>query len=120
MPFTEKVYPHVAMRETHLKEAPMPKVKKTTGEKAGDDIEQKNPLWLKDKGDEFVKNKDFYSAINAYTQAHKLDNNFIQCIANRTVCNMHLFNYEEVLNDVEKILSYLQSKKEDELKEEKN
>jgi hypothetical protein len=33
---------------------------------------------------------------------------------------MHLFNYEEVLNDVEKILSYLQSKKEDELKEEKN
>jgi len=28
--------------------------------------EIKNPLWLKDKGDELVKNKDYLSAINAY------------------------------------------------------
>ncbi len=35
------------------------------------DVEQKNPLWLKDKGDEFYRNKDFYSALNAYNTAFK-------------------------------------------------
>ena len=30
-----------------------------------------NPLWLKDKADEFYKNKDYYSAMNAYNAALK-------------------------------------------------
>ena len=34
--------------------------------KAGSDLDNKNPLWVKDKADEFLKNNDFYSALNAY------------------------------------------------------
>ena len=30
------------------------------------DDRENNPLFLKDKGDDFFKNKDYYSAINAY------------------------------------------------------
>jgi len=36
-------------------------------------MERENPLFLKDKGDEFFRNKDFYSAINAYSAAFKFD-----------------------------------------------
>lgn len=64
----------------------MPKMK--SGKKSimsGSDLENKNPLWLKDKGDEFLKNKDYYSAINAYSAAFKLDNNFIRAISNRCI-----------------------------------
>ena len=35
------------------------------------DVRENNPLFLKDKGDDFFKNKDYYSAINAYGQAFK-------------------------------------------------
>lgn len=34
----------------------MPKVKSGTTDKTADDLENKNPLWLKDRGDEFYKN----------------------------------------------------------------
>ena len=30
---------------------------------------ENNPLYLKSKADEFLKNKDYYSAINAYNSA---------------------------------------------------
>lgn len=64
----------------------------------------KNPLWLKDKGDEFFKGKDFLSALNAYTSAYKIDKQFIECLANKTACLMHLFSYDEVIIDCETIL----------------
>lgn len=67
--FTEKIYPHLAAREQHFKDAPFPKTKgNATETKDGD---QENPLWLKDKGNDFFQNKDYYSAINAYNSAYK-------------------------------------------------
>ena len=48
-------------RESQHKEAPYPKSKKVE-KKANDqfiDIEDKDPLWLKDKGDHFYKRNDF-------------------------------------------------------------
>ena len=39
----------------------------------GKQLEDKenNPLFIKDKGDEFYRNNDFYSAINAYSGAFR-------------------------------------------------
>lgn len=82
----------------------MPKIKQAGAEKSGDDLENKNPLWLKDRGDEFYKNQDFLSAIMAYNQAFKIDPTMIVCIANRCACNIQLFNYEETLIDANRVL----------------
>jgi len=35
-------------------------------DESGKNLESRNPLWLKDKGDEFLKDADYYSAMNAY------------------------------------------------------
>lgn len=41
---------------------------KNTGNKlTNGDIEAKNPLWLKDKGDSFYHDKNYTSAIEAYS-----------------------------------------------------
>ncbi|KAL4480776.1 hypothetical protein ABPG72_001645 [Tetrahymena utriculariae] len=117
--FTQRMYPGVAAREQHFKEPPLPKVKQQQ-EKSGDDLENKNPLWLKDRADEFYKNQDFYSAIMAYNQAYKLDQSMINCIANRCACNIHLYNYEEALMDADMVLSYVNSLKEEEKELAKN
>lgn len=68
--FTEKVFPHLAARDHQVSEAPFPK-NKQTGTKDQDPNNNQNPLWLKDKGDDFYRNKDYYSAINAYDTAFR-------------------------------------------------
>ena len=50
--------------------------------------EIKNPIWLKDKGDELMKNKDFLAAINAYKNAFKIDNTAINNLSNIALCHL--------------------------------
>ena len=50
--------------------------------------EIKNPIWLKEKGDELYRNKDYLSAINAYQNAFKLDNKLINNISNIGLCHL--------------------------------
>ena len=40
----------------------MPKSKNAKGSIEGD-VESKNPLWLKDKGDQFLRDKNYLSAV---------------------------------------------------------
>jgi dyslexia susceptibility 1 candidate gene 1 protein len=62
-------------RESQLREAPYPKSKNL--DKKKDDvyieIEDKDPVWLKDKGDHFFKRADYTGALNAYTKALQAD-----------------------------------------------
>jgi len=85
--------------------APLPRIKarlmgakKKTGERI-DPKNFKNPLWMKDKGDEFFKNNDFLSAINAYNSALQLDPNYLEPLSNRGICNFKLFKLDEALKD---------------------
>lgn len=55
------MYPGLAARDRFEKEPPMPK--NTHGTISDGSVETKNPLWLKDKGDSFVKDKNFTAAI---------------------------------------------------------
>ena len=69
--FTEKKYAHLPARESHLKEPPYPKSKNLDKKKDDTFIaaEDKDPVWLKDKGDHFFKRSDYHAAINAYSKA---------------------------------------------------
>ena len=72
MKFTEKKFAHLPARESQHKEAPYPKskkIEKKQDDNAYIDVEDKDPLWLKDKGDHFYRRNDFYSALNAYSKS---------------------------------------------------
>ena len=75
---TKKLIPTFSARESLAKEPPYPKSKKYVPEKnyLGQEIDEKNPIWAKQKGDNFYNNKDYSSAINAYNNALDLDPNF--------------------------------------------
>ena len=58
------------------------------------DLESKNPLWLKDKGDSFLKDKNYVSAIEAYSEALKTDSKLFSAVLNRSVCYMKIFKLQ--------------------------
>lgn len=73
-------------RESQLKEPPFPKSKKlesNTKDNMYIDIEDWDPIWLKDKGDHFFKWHDFYAAQNAYSKAISNDKEFHKAFLNR-------------------------------------
>lgn len=63
MKFTEKLYPHVATRDYHYTEPPMPKGQLPMAPSRDGELENRNPLWLKDRGDQFAKNKNYEAAL---------------------------------------------------------
>ena len=59
------MYPGVATRDYHYTEPPLPKGSVPLPPTQGD-LENKNPLWLKDKGDRFMHDKNYQAALDAY------------------------------------------------------
>lgn len=107
--FTEKIYPHVATRETHYLDPPVPGNRTGVKGNKAESIEDRNPLWLKDKGDKFVSNKDFQSALNAYNESLKLDDKQLPALLNRSYCHLKMFNFNECIEDCERALSLLKN-----------
>ncbi|TMW62938.1 hypothetical protein Poli38472_005556 [Pythium oligandrum] len=76
------------------------------------DISESDPMWLKAKGDDFFRSKDYRSAANAYSEAmtaagddqHEL---LTACLSNRAACNLQLADFERCLQDCSKALTYL-------------
>ena len=99
--FTERTHPNVAARESLLKEPPYPKSKKIQPPSDFDkaNFEERNPIWMKDKGDNFMKNHDYVSAVAAYSRAIDLDQDFIKCYLNRATCYLCMRGYSSCVND---------------------
>mmetsp|Transcript_823 Transcript_823/g.2413 ORF Transcript_823/g.2413 Transcript_823/m.2413 type:complete len:345 (-) Transcript_823:1626-2660(-) len=66
-----------------------------------------DPLWLKDKGNEFFKKGDYRGAINAYTAGVTLDSRMPALFSNRAACHLKLDDYYAACNDCSKALSLL-------------
>jgi dyslexia susceptibility 1 candidate gene 1 protein len=111
MKFTEKVYPHLASREQFYVDPPLPK---TYGKKedAIPNEESGNPLYLKDKGDELFKNGDFAAALNAYSSAYGKNPDLIEAVANRCLCFLQVFNYDDCIDDCNVLFQKIDSKPE--------
>ena len=99
--FTEKKFPHLPARESHMKEPPMPKSKKIDKKKdtVYIDIEDKDPVWLKDKGDHFYKRSDYYSALNAYSKSLEFDKEFLMARLNRATTWLKTRCFENAVED---------------------
>lgn len=106
---TKKMIPHFATRESMTKEPPYPKSKKYNPEKdhLGMEIDERNPIWIKDKADNSFKNKDYPSAISLYNKALLIDADFHKAQLNRSTCFLLNGEYDEserdLLNLYEKI-----------------
>ena len=60
--------------------------------KPGDsrDISERDPFWLKGKGDDFFRAKDYKSAISAYSSAYEIDEGMTAALSNRAACHLLL------------------------------
>ncbi|KAJ3411652.1 Dynein assembly factor 4, axonemal [Chytridiales sp. JEL 0842] len=61
--------------------------------------DEKNPLFLRDKGTRFLKLGNFESAVNAYTAALEIDKTLLPCYNNRAVAYLKLKDYDKSCND---------------------
>ncbi|KAJ3231217.1 Dynein assembly factor 4, axonemal [Chytriomyces hyalinus] len=68
-------------------------------------VDEKNPIFLKDKGNAFFKTGNYQGAINAYTAALDLDPQFSSCLSNRAVCHLKLGAYNDCIQDCTAALS---------------
>ena len=90
--FTKKVFANLAMREKYLYEAPRLKSKKK-GEEG-----KVNFLWLHDKGNDFLKKRDYNSALRAYEEVIKVEP-YLPTFSNISLVNLKLGNFEKCLAD---------------------
>ena len=125
MGFTEKKFAHLPARESHLKEPPYPKSKKLEKKPQNQqehyiDIEDTDPVWLKDKGDHFFKRFDYNAALNAYTKALKADPEFLSGRLNRATTFIKLRGYVAAVDDLTDIVKQIEAIKPEEFETDKS
>lgn len=78
------------------------------------DVEDTDPIWLKDKGDHFMKNFDYHAAMNAYTRAVKSDPEFLMGRLNRASCFIKLRGFVAASDDCTDIIKQIEEIKKEE------
>lgn len=71
-------------------------------------IEERDPTWLKGKGDDFFRAGDYRSAINAYTDALEADAEMVSALSNRAACHLKLGALEECVKDCSDAITALE------------
>uniref|UniRef100_A0AAY5KTG1 Dynein assembly factor 4, axonemal n=1 Tax=Esox lucius TaxID=8010 RepID=A0AAY5KTG1_ESOLU len=69
--------------------------------------EERNPHWLKDKGDKLFATGNYLSAINAYNLAIKLNREIPALYSNRAACHLKLRNLYKAIEDSSQALDLL-------------
>ena len=105
--FSSKPYPTVAARDYHFDQPPMPKRSPLFPPTHGD-LENKNPLWLKDKGDRLIGDKNYSAAIDAYSEALKIDPSQTKILMNRSLAYLKTLNLNSCIHDCQSIQLLMQ------------
>ncbi|KAK3549063.1 hypothetical protein QTP70_030121 [Hemibagrus guttatus] len=69
--------------------------------------EERNPDWLKDKGDKFFSVGNYHAALNAYNLAIKLNRRIPALFSNRAACHLKLRNLHKAIEDSSQALELL-------------
>ncbi|XP_055971369.1 dynein axonemal assembly factor 4 isoform X1 [Sorex fumeus] len=113
--FTPRVFP-TALRESHVAEEEEWLHKQAEARRAiNTDIpefcdlkeEEKNPEWLKEKGNKLFATENYLAAINAYNLAIRLNNKTPLLYLNRAACHLKLKNLHKAIEDSSKALELL-------------
>ncbi|XP_060932401.1 dynein assembly factor 4, axonemal [Limanda limanda] len=113
--FTPRVFP-TALRESRVEEEEEWLRKQAEGRRAlNPDVdelqdlkeEDRNPDFLKDKGDKYFAAGDFLSAVNVYNLAIRLNRQMPALFSNRAACHLKLRNLHKALEDSSKALDLL-------------
>ncbi|XP_014589522.1 dynein axonemal assembly factor 4 isoform X2 [Equus przewalskii] len=108
--FTPRVFP-TALRESQVAEEEEWLHKQAEARRAmNTDIpelydlkeEEKNPEWLKDKGNKLFATENYLAAINAYNLAIRLNNKIPVLYLNRAACHLKLKNLHKAIEDSSK------------------
>ena len=83
------------------------------------DVEDKDPVWLKDKGDHFFKRFDYHAALNAYTKALKEDPQFLMGRLNRATTFIKLRGFVAAVDDCTDIITQIEGLKHEEYQPDK-
>eukprot|EP00946_MAST-07B_sp_MAST-7B-sp1_P003324 g3324.t1 len=76
------------------------------------DISERDPMWLKGKGDDFYRGKDFHSAVNAYTAAIGASDPegepaLLAALGNRAACYLRMGKHSLCVDDCGRVLELL-------------
>ncbi|XP_056138525.1 dynein assembly factor 4, axonemal isoform X2 [Lampris incognitus] len=69
--------------------------------------EERNPDWLKEKGDKCFANGNYLGAVNAYNLAVKLNRKIPAVFSNRAACHLKLRNFHRAIEDSSQALDLL-------------
>lgn len=113
--FTPRVFP-TALRESQVAEEEEWLHKQAEARRAiNTDIpelcdlkeEEKNPEWLKDKGNKLFAMENYLAAVNAYNLAIRLNSKIPLLYLNRAACHLKLKNLHKAIEDSSKALELL-------------
>ncbi|KTF84300.1 hypothetical protein cypCar_00018370 [Cyprinus carpio] len=113
--FTPRVFP-TALRESHVPEEEEWLKKQAEARRAVDtdlaeldDLreDERNPDWLKEKGDKLFMSGNYQAAVNAYNLAIKLNRKIPALFSNRAACHLKLRNLHKAIEDSSQALELL-------------
>ena len=80
------------------------------------DIAERDPFWLKGKGDDFFKCKDYLGAINAYSAALQAQPKMFAALSNRAAAYLAVRRFDKSIDDATAALAVVESETDSKVK----